>query len=164
MDFFKNSQDYIKGLLMMCSGIIGFALFNEHVLHIPACKLCHYQQALYTSIAVILFVHLTTRSLSFPFVIIITSLLFLINMGVAGYQVLLEQHIIELPALCQKPAIKAQTLHELQEHFRNHPHIPCDEVRWSLWGISMAGYNVIMNSVFILFNTIIGKRYFKDRV
>ena len=163
MELFNNPAIYLKFLLITCSCILGFALFSEHVLHMAACKLCHYQQGLYASVVIILLIHLLTRSLSIELTAILTSLLFLVNMSIAGYQVLLEQHIIELPALCQKPMVKAQTIEELRAYFQSHPHVPCDEVKWSLWGISMAGYNVIINSILIFFNIMMSKRFYKGR-
>ena len=149
---FFYSENYLKIILALCTSILGFALFNEHVLHVPACKLCHYQQALYALSIIILLLNLTAKVITTRHLIIILSLIFLINLSIAGYQVLLEQNIIELPSLCKKPEIKASSIEELRTHFQQMKHVPCNEVKWSLWGISMAGYNVLINSLLIVMN------------
>ena len=42
-------------------------------------------------------------------------------------------------------AVSAQTVEELRAQLLAAPVVPCDEVAWSLFGVSMAGYNAVVS-------------------
>jgi disulfide bond formation protein DsbB len=71
---------------------------------------------------------------------------FLIGAGIAVNHVGVEQAWWEGSAACTGvPAGAATTTDELRRLLETAPIIRCNEVQWSLFGISMAGYNVVVS-------------------
>ena len=72
---------------------------------------------------------------------------------IALYHVGVEQHWIAGPAACTgSPALDAaKTPEELARLLMATPPVRCDEIAWSLFGISMAGYNAIASMALAAF-------------
>ena len=68
----------------------------------------------------------------------------LVGAAVAGYQVGVEQSWWE--SSCATP-IAGDTIEELRASLLEAPLVRCDEVAWSLWRISMAGWNALLSLV-----------------
>ena len=71
---------------------------------------------------------------------------FAINCFFAVYQVFVEQKWITQPSLCK--GVEIDTLNQTFEQFEAQlkqmgNHVPCDQIPWELFGISMAGYNAL---------------------
>jgi disulfide bond formation protein DsbB len=73
------------------------------------------------------------------------GLLFLIGAGIAAFHVGVEQHWWAGTAECGGQASGARTVEQLQAMIEAAPVVRCDVVAWSLFGISMAGYNVMLS-------------------
>ena len=66
--------------------------------------------------------------------------------AVAGYHVGVEQELWHGPASCAAEPVRAATSKEwLEEMLTRTTVVRCDEVAWSLFGISMAGYNLVIS-------------------
>jgi disulfide bond formation protein DsbB len=63
--------------------------------------------------------------------------------GLAGYHVGVEQHWWESPACAAGGDIGALSAQELLAQIRGAPIVRCDEVAWSLFGLSMAAWNAL---------------------
>ena len=70
------------------------------------------------------------------------GLAFLVGAGIAGYQVGVELSWFE--SSCATP-ITGTTVEKLRASLLAAPVVRCDEVAWSLWGISMAGWNALLS-------------------
>jgi len=70
---------------------------------------------------------------------------YLANAGIGTYQVMIEKGILAAPSMCKKAVLgsKGLSLEQLTEQIMNNPIVSCDEVAWSLFGISFAGYSVM---------------------
>ena len=66
----------------------------------------------------------------------------LVGTGIAGYQVGVERSWWE--SACATP-IRGETLDEIRASLMAAPLVRCDEVAWSLWEISMAGWNGLVS-------------------
>src|SRR5690606_26210528 len=75
----------------------------------------------------------------------LAGLTFLVGGGIAGFHVGVEQGWWQGTSGCGAPASGtgggAMTLEQLRAQVLAAPVVRCDEVPWSLLGISMAGYN-----------------------
>ena len=71
------------------------------------------------------------------------ALAFVIGAGVALFHVGVEQHWWSAGA-CTDRLGDAKTVEELREALLRTPVARCDEIAWSLFGISMAGYNAVV--------------------
>lgn len=121
-----------------------FAYISEHFFGLRPCALCYYQRYFFWGIAgvsgLIYFI------LSFQGMIWSKMSLFALylgNLGVAFYQVLVEYHFIPEPRICQRPSIDFGSTAQVTEQLLQLQPVSCAEVAWSFFGISMAGYNVL---------------------
>ncbi len=79
------------------------------------------------------------------------AVVLLAGAGLAFYHVGVEQGWFAGPTACTGGAAGAQTLEQLRQQLAQTQLIRCDEVQWSLFGISLAGYNVILSAALALF-------------
>ena len=70
------------------------------------------------------------------------------NAALAGYHVGVEQKWWEGPASCSAAVAAGTSFEDLKAQLLAAPIVRCDEVPWSLFGISMAGYNVLLSAGF----------------
>ncbi len=73
------------------------------------------------------------------------SLAILSGAGIAGFHVGVEQQWWEGLASCGGTAGMPTTVEALRQQIMSAPVVRCDEVAWSLFGISMAGYNFLIS-------------------
>ena len=126
------------------------------------CMLCLYQRAAYGAVTLFaggaLVFALKNREKSARFLIGLCALGFLIGAGTAFYHVGVEQHWWTGSEACVGVAARsAQTIEELRAQLMAAPLTHCDDVAWSLFGISMAGYNVFVSLV-LAAATVVGLR------
>ena len=65
--------------------------------------------------------------------------------GIAVYHVGVEQHWWAGTASCGATGAVPATLAELKRQILSAPVVRCDEMAWSLLGLSMAGYNAMLS-------------------
>jgi disulfide bond formation protein DsbB len=65
--------------------------------------------------------------------------------GIAAFHVGVEQHWWQGTAECGSTLGPASSIDEMRKMLLAQPVVRCDEVAWSLFGISMAGYNVVIS-------------------
>jgi disulfide bond formation protein DsbB len=75
----------------------------------------------------------------------VTALTLLGGAGLAGFHVGVEQHWWEGLTTCGGGNIGRGSLEDQLAAIMAAPVVRCDEVAWSLFGISMAGYNLILS-------------------
>ena len=129
-----------------CLGALGTAFASEVWGGLQPCILCIYQRYVY---GVAFLFGLAGLALSGRPALVRTSLwlaglTFLVGVGVAFFHVGVEQHWWRGTADCHAPDLDADlSVDELREQLLNTNFVPCDEIPWSLFGISMAGYNTL---------------------
>jgi disulfide bond formation protein DsbB len=74
---------------------------------------------------------------------LLAALAVLAGAGIAIYHVGVEQAWWQGPTSCTAPEPATQSAGELLDQILATPVVLCDQVAWSLWGISMAGWNAI---------------------
>jgi len=126
------------------------------------CVLCLYQRAAYGAVALFaagaLGFALKDREKSARFLTGLCALGFLTGAGIAFYHVGVEQHWWTGSEACVGAAARsAQTIEGLRAQLMAAPLTRCDDVAWSLFGISMAGYNVFVSLV-LAATTVVGLR------
>src|SRR5438552_1947985 len=73
------------------------------------------------------------------------ALIFLGSAALAGYHVGVEQQWIAGPTACTGGASGAKTPEELMKFLSEQQSVRCDEVQWTLAGLSLAGWNVVIS-------------------
>lgn len=141
--------NFLSSKLLILTLAAFFALLSgfvaEHFFKLRPCLLCLFQQ--YTFIVIVSvgcsaiflpFLKGHTRKISF-----LLAILYVINAGIAFYQVAVEHRWIEPPSQCQSKKLSGNSIEEMREQLLNTETVRCDHVQWSLFGLSMAGYNVL---------------------
>ncbi|MCG8358777.1 MAG: disulfide bond formation protein B [Kiloniellales bacterium] len=110
------------------------------------CALCLYQRYVYmAALAVGLAGLLLAGSPRLgQGVLLAAGLVFLAGLAISAFHVGVEQHWWRGTAGCHAPALDLNaSVAELREQMLGKSFTPCDEIPWSLFGISMAGYNAL---------------------
>ncbi len=76
---------------------------------------------------------------------------FLVGAGLAAFHVGVEQHWWAGTAECGANFGPAGSVEELRRRLLAQAVVRCDEVAWSLFGISMAGYNFLLSLALAVF-------------
>jgi len=150
-------------LIALASALaLGIAFISQHVFYLPPCDLCIYQRYPYVIAIALCLVTLMPAARPFAVWAFILSALFLsINSGIAAYHVGVEQHWWIGPEGCTGPSGTPQTLDALRAQIAATPVIRCDNIVFSLFGISMAGYNALFALVLAIYAALVGKSALK---
>ena len=73
------------------------------------------------------------------------GLVFLAGAGIAAFHVGVEQHWWAGTSSCGGEAGSATSVEELRRQLLGQPVVRCDAVAWSLLGVSMAGWNMLLS-------------------
>ena len=140
---FTNSC-FIIILLSTAALIAAFAF--EYIGGLKPCSLCIYQRIPH-GLAIALCIVTLVFKLSPPFVVrifIILALTSLVGAGIALFHIGVEQQFWSGIQGCGSH-IEATTVEAFRLKLLQQPIVRCDEIAWSLFGVSMAGYNLILS-------------------
>jgi len=129
---------------------LGNALIFEHVGGLVPCDLCLQQRVPYwVLIPASLLAGILSREANLgiaPLALIALCVVAAaVNVGIAGYHAGVEYKWWEGPLGCTGGGLIAGSLAELQQQLADVKVPRCDEIPWSLFGISMAGYNFLIS-------------------
>lgn len=135
-------------LLALASvGVLASALFFQFVLDYQPCVLCIMQRWPYVAVVVFSIAALVFRQWKGlgDALLVASGLALLAGSGIAAYHVGVEQHWWAGTSSCGGGTVVANSLEALRAQVMAAPVTRCDEVAWSLFGVSMAGYNVVIS-------------------
>ena len=148
---FFNHPAYV-GAMIIWIGIfsLGFAFISQYGFGYHPCELCIYQRWPYGLVIAFgaLALFLSAKKPKFTAIIIaFSSFIFFIGMAIAFFHVGVEQKWWEGLSGCSTPDFLNDTLsmEELEKLINNAPTVKCGDIAWSLFGLSMAAYNVILS-------------------
>lgn len=123
----------------------------QYVGGLAPCALCLYQRIPYGVVivlaaATVIFAGLLGRR-GVAAAALASALVFLAGAAIAGFHVGVEQHWWEGLSACGSGGADL-SIEELKAQILAAPVVRCDEVLWSLLGISMAGYNFLASLAF----------------
>lgn len=119
------------------------ALIAQYGFDLQPCVLCIYQRWPYAVAALLALVSLVVPLAGRAPLLLGAAAALVVGAGIAGYHVGVEQHWWAGTAACTGTSGTPQSLAELRAQVLAAPIVRCDEVAFSLFGISMAGYNLI---------------------
>ena len=126
---------------------LALAFISQYVFELQPCVLCIYQRWPFAIAAALCLVALTPSARpSAPWLLLLSALVLAVNAGIAVYHVGVEQYWWIGTEGCVGKTGTAQTLAELRAQIMATPITRCDEVAFSLFGISMAGYNIAFST------------------
>jgi disulfide bond formation protein DsbB len=143
------STRVFAGLVLAISAVVlGTALSSQYWGGLAPCELCILQRwpwAVAITISIVaLFVG---QRQSLPWVALALGLVFVVSIGLAFYHLGVEQRWFAGPSACMPGTAAATTMEEMRQQILSGPLVRCDEVQWSLYGVSLAGWNLLASLV-----------------
>lgn len=137
----------VGGTLLVALVALGTAWTAQYGFDLFPCELCMYQRLPYYGIAALSALSLmpVVDSESRRLAMQIASLLFLATAGVAGFHVGVEQGWWE--SACANTGAQSFTFDDIQAALQRPGEPACNEIPFTLFGISMAGYNLLAGIV-----------------
>ncbi len=128
--------------LAVGAGALGTAFLAQHAGGLEPCPLCLWQRVPYLVVAGLGGLGLDPRLAPADrwTVAVAAGAVFLAGAVIAGYHVGVEQHWWENTACAVGGG--ASSVEALKQQLAAAPR-PCDEPAWTLFGVSMAGYNLL---------------------
>jgi disulfide bond formation protein DsbB len=91
-----------------------------------------------------------------------TELAILYGLFYSVWHVGIEQNLLTGPLSCFEKLEEGSSVSDLKEQILNQPIISCNEISWSLLGLSAATLNSFLLILLLLFNTIFISIIYKD--
>ncbi|MEM8788768.1 MAG: disulfide bond formation protein B [Pseudomonadota bacterium] len=136
-----------RALIALAAGgsaalLIG-ALAFQYLGGLPPCALCHWQR--YPHVAAVV---IGAAGVLFPLAALALAGAgaATLTAGIGAYHVGVEQRWWAGPSTCSAGEVGDVSASELLEQILAAPVVRCDEIAWSLAGISMAGWNALLST------------------
>jgi disulfide bond formation protein DsbB len=108
------------------------------------CELCLLQRWPWAAAIAISLVALIAGSRAvLPWAALILAIVFALGATIAFYHVGVEQHWFAGPTACTASSSGAMTLEDMKRQIFGTAPVLCDQVQWSLFGVSLAGWNLM---------------------
>lgn len=124
-----------------------FALFSQYIGGHYPCEMCMWQRYIFA--AVIFIAPFGFMSNKRNFLLGLSSSIFLVGAVVAAFHFGVEQGWWEGLTTCAGSGLTG-SIEEMREAIMHAPVVRCDEPTWFLFGISMAGWNVLYSGALSL--------------
>src|SRR4029077_5867497 len=124
--------------------VLGGALVSQYWGGLAPCELCVLQRWPWVASIVISSIGIGVSSRSaLSWVALTLVAVFAVSSALAFYHVGVERHWFAGPSACTGAATAADTVEALKARILGQMPVRCDEPAWSLWGISLAGWNLL---------------------
>lgn len=139
--------EYFAAAALASAGMLGAALTFQYVGDLFPCELCIYQRVPYgviIGLGAVGFVIARAGAALSPLTWLIAgacAIAFFVDAGIAGFHVGVEQGWWSGTDACVGGDIDTSSIEAMRDAILNAPAVRCDEVVWSMLGISMAGWN-----------------------
>ncbi|MEH6525648.1 MAG: disulfide bond formation protein B [Sneathiella sp.] len=155
MDFLYKNALVIA--LIAALGALGSAFIAQYVFDLWPCVLCLYQRWPYGAVILISLIGLLVgKNTGSGYFLLLCAVGFAATAAIGGFHVGVEQGWWEGTAECVGDTSKAISVQELKAQIMSAPVVRCDDIAWSLFGISMAGYNLIAAGTLAVFSLVAG--------
>jgi disulfide bond formation protein DsbB len=135
---------FVVLLLAASAAIVGTALLSQYVGGLVPCELCLYQRwPYYAAIVATAVALLSGGDTAMRSVIMLCALLFAASAALAFYHVGVEQHWFAGPTACTGSVTGATSIEALKAQLLARQPVSCDTPAWLLFGVSMAGWNLL---------------------
>ena len=126
------------------------AYILEYIFNFPPCKLCIYQRIPYLLIFFICIISFFAKHKNIYFYLIF--FLFFSSFLISLFHSLVERGIIEYESGCTSSVSNFESIDDLRIHLEGVPLTKCDEILFSVMGLSLANINSIISLILVLLN------------
>jgi len=132
------------GIAAASIGALLFAFTLQFGFGVLPCQLCLWQRVPFSAAAALALMALYTRPYGKHTQALLGScaVLFLANAGIAVFHSGVERHWWEWHSACTGLSLTGDSLEAMREKLLAAPVTRCDEITWSLFGLSMANWNI----------------------
>ena len=144
--FIRKNSEYLLITVSFC--ILISTLLIEYIFNFPPCKLCIYQRIPYLLIIILgigLIFFKKMREFLFIFI-----MLQMANFFIAFFHSLVERGVVEYEMNCTSTGSDIQTIDELRNFLEKVPIAKCNEILFSIMGLSLANFNLIVSILLII--------------
>ena len=135
-------------VLTASAAVLGGALLSQYWGGLAPCELCLLQRWPWAAaIAISLVAIVVDSRLLLPWVASLLAAVFAVGSALAFYHVGVEGHWFAGPSACTGAATAADTVEALKARILGQMPVRCDKPAWALWGISLAGWNLLASLV-----------------
>lgn len=156
-----RTRDPIFVVLMFSIAILAAVFTSQYGFGLRPCQLCLYQRVPYgvTIFLALLALGLKLDAKRAALMLGLCALAFVTDGGLALYHVGVEQHWWAGPTSCSGGLGTVRSVEDLAALLSKPIDIPsCDKIAWSLFGISMAGYNLLASIALAAFSALSARR------
>ena len=142
-------QRIYPGILALigCSTLI-IVYITEHAFNLEPCRLCLIQRIPYAIIAVIGWIGLKHSDwLSAGNLTAIAGFVFLAGATIALYHVGIEQQLWQSTVGCSGELNQQISANKLQDMLQQKQPKSCNQIEWTLFGVSIATYNAVFSLI-----------------
>jgi len=151
----KQTRLYTKLLALVGAGALAAAYISQFGFGLEPCILCLYQRIPYALVALLGFVGMMHPHL-IKSIMVFAAVVFACGAAIAAYHFGVEKHWWASAMGCTGGASKPFTTQDLMQSMQKKQPKACDAVDWTLFGVSMAGWNVLF-SIFCAHAAIIAR-------
>jgi len=149
-------------ILAACVAALAAVLVAQYGFGLLPCPLCTYQRIPYVVVLLLALALLSLPGSSRlgPVLLGLCALAFLVNSGIALFHVGVEQHWWAGLASCSSSgAAGAASVDDMLAQLSKPVKVPaCDQVAWALFGVSLAGYNLLASVGLAAFSAAAARR------
>jgi len=145
-DVFDHPRLVPALIVAVSLGALAAALASQYWGGLQPCVLCIYQRYAYLAAAAFGLLGLIAgpRTGARRAAVTLAGIAFLTGAAIAAFHVGVEQQWWRGTDECHAPALSPDaSIADLRKQLLGTNFVACDEVPWSLFGVSMAGYNVL---------------------
>ena len=156
-----RTRDPIFVVLMVSVAILVTVFTSQYGFGLRPCQLCLYQRVPYgvSIFLALLALGLRLDAKKTSWVLWLCGLTFVVGAGLGLYHTGVEQHWWAGPTSCSGGLGTVRSVEDLAALLSKPIDIPsCDKIAWQLFGISMAGYNMLASLALAGFSALSAQR------
>lgn len=138
-------------VLLASAAVVGTALLSQYWGGLVPCELCLYERWFYYAAIVLALAALAGPAGVRRAALVLLGLLFLASTALGFYHAGVEQHWFPGPSACTTGGSAAETFEQFRARLLNQQTVLCDEIQWSIAGLSLAALNAICSLVIAVF-------------
>ena len=132
-------------LALVSAASLGGAYFFQHVIGLAPCKMCLWQRAPYWAVIGLGIAGFAGQGMAGKGLLALAGVAMAGNAGLGVYHVGVEQKWWQGPTNCTA-STSAITVEDLTKQLESINVVRCDEIPWSFFGITLAGYSALISA------------------
>ena len=157
----KIIKNYWFVIILIISLIaISSALIAEYIFYLMPCKMCLYQRHTYYFIILLILIFYLFKRISPIWIYFLSEIAFLYGIFFTIWHIGIEQKLFSGPEGCAASINNATSTEDLKKQILNKEIVSCDEVIWTIFGLSAATINLILLILILFFNSFFIYKYF----